>query len=72
MTCPRCRGCPCSEWFGLHGWALRCLNCGSRFGESVLDFHHGFSIPPPPHHVETLVYDPLHRRLKMRLNLPEV
>jgi hypothetical protein len=44
-----------------------CLNCRHRFGEAILDLHHGFSVPPPPQTVTHPVYDPTHRRLLLRL-----
>ena len=76
MTCPRCHGFSVPVLLGFVAdraiCCWRCVLCGSRYGEPILDLHAKFSqfIPPPSRpEVHTPVYDPTHRRLLMKLEV---
>ena len=45
MNCERCGGLSVRERLDVRLWALRCIVCGWRFREPILDLHHAFSIP---------------------------
>lgn len=69
MNCPRCGGFLIEEagYTDEQGEPLllaRCVNCGHRCGDSVLDQHHMMDCPPEPTpDVMLPIYDPQRRRL---------
>lgn len=60
MNCPRCGGFLIGEPLLLD----RCVNCGHRCGDSLLDQHHKMDRQPKPSPPVILpIYDPQRRRL---------
>ena len=62
MPCPKCGGTARRlDLMTAEGRLMvnSCLNCGRVFGDAVLDYHHGLSVPPAPRpDVLTPVWDP--------------
>ena len=69
MQCPRCGGCAMrlevvSEEETIE--VERCLNCGSVFGEPLIDHHHALAGPPRPRSdALTPTWDPERSRLRI-------
>ncbi|GKS58194.1 hypothetical protein YTPLAS18_17210 [Nitrospira sp.] len=72
MPCPRClTGLTVPDTLHEGADAIRvsrCVVCGHVFGEQVIDYHHSLDRAPEPRpEVVTPVWDPTHRRGRLRI-----